>query len=474
MKTLKVALFLQLAASCGWAQTQNQGAIVGTVTDPSGAVIPGANVTISNMATAIATSSTTDTRGDYRFPFVTPGLYTVSVEAQGFSKTSIQSVTVAVGTTTRTDIKMEVCAANQEVTVTESAPLLNTENAERGDVLVSEQIQHLPLNGREFLQLAALEPGAVNGNPKRGVHASKGGVDISFNGARGTTNSFYINGASSNDPLYNTLASSPALDAVAEFRVLTNMYSAQYGRSGGAVISVLTKSGNNGFHGTAYEYHRNKVLDALPYFYTGNRKDLANYLFNQWGGTFGGPIIKKKTFFFFSGEAYHQVKPGQLIVSFAPTEAERNGDVSKTINPFSGMPVVLTNPNTQEPIPGNVLPASMINSTGKFLMSLWPKPNYSGDPFLNLREFRGGVYTQKKFLTRVDHRFSAKDTITGTWDYNNYDNVGAGFNIYADKTQVDHTKTWAGTWTHTFNSNLVTDTKFSFSSLQSGSQFTLT
>jgi hypothetical protein len=405
---------------------------------------------------------------------VKPGSYVVTIEAAGFSKTSVESVAAEVGTTTRTDVKLQIGTTNQEVTVSSTAALLNTENAERGDVVGSEQIQHLPLNGREFLQLAALEPGAVNGNPKRGVHASKGGVDISFNGARGTTNSYYIDGAASNDPLYNTLASSPALDAIAEFRVMSNMYSAQYGRSGGAVISVLTKSGGNSFHGTAYEYHRNKVLDALPYFYTGQRKDFANYLFNQWGGTIGGPIIKNKTFFFFSGEAYHQAKPGQLISSFAPTDAERNGDVSHTINPFSGKPVVLTDPYTQQPIPGNVLPASMINPIGKFLMSLWPKPNYSGDPFLNFREFRGGLYTQRKFTTRIDHHFSAKDSLTGTWDRNNYDNGDAGFNIYADKTQADHTTTYGGTWTHVFTPHLVNDVKFSTSSLQSGSQFTLT
>lgn len=474
MKSVTIALLMLLLACFAWAQTQSQGALVGTVTDTTGAVVAGAKVTITNLATSITKSTTTDDHGEYQVSFIAPGKYMVGADAPGFKKMALQSVGVAVGTTTRADIKMQVGSVNEEVTVSSTGSVVSTDNAERGGVVASEQIQHLPLNGREFLQLAALEPGAVNGNPKRGVHASKGGVDISFNGARGTTNSYYVNGASSNDPLYNTLASSPALDAVEEFRVLTNMYSAQYGRSGGAIVSVVTKSGSNSFHGTAYEYHRNKVLDALPYFYNGDRSKFANYLFNQYGGTIGGPIIKKKTFFFFSAERFHQVKPGQLIIGFAPTAAERTGDVSQTINPFSGKPVVLTNPYTQQPIPGNVLPDSLKSDVGKFLMTLWPAPNYTGDPFLNRHDFRGGVYNQRKYIARIDHHFSERDTISGDWDRNNYANVSPGYNQYADKSQVDNTTTWAGNWTHTFSPHLVNDVKFSASSLQSGGQFVLT
>lgn len=481
MRKSTLALLLALFTTFAFAQTQNQGALTGVVQDSSGAVLAGAQVTATNVATGITSSIKTDEHGSFRIPFIAPGTYTVTAEAQGFQKTALQSVRVAVGTITNANFKMKVGSATETVDVTSAAPVVNTDNPERGDVLESTQIQHLPLNGREFLQLAALEPGAVSGNPKRGVHPSKGGVDVSFNGARGTTNSYYINGATSNDPLYNTLASSPALDAVAEFRVLTNMYSAQYGRAGGAVISVLTKSGSNAFHGTAYEYHRNKALDALPYFYTGTRHSLANYLFNQYGGTIGGPVIvpkvydgKNKTFFFFSAEGFHYVQPAQLIVGFAPTDAERNGDVSKTINPFSGQPVVLMNPYTKQPIPGNVLPDSLKTTVGKMLMSLWPSPNYSGDPFLNWHGFRGGTENQRKFMARIDQHFSDKNMVTGTWDYNNYDNVSPGYNQYADKDQVDHTTTWAGTFTHVFTPRLVNDTKVSYDSLQSGSSFALT
>ncbi len=482
MRSFMLALVITFCTYFAIAQTQNQGALTGTVADSTGAFLAGANITATNVATGIKAKIKTDGNGSYRLSFLAPGNYNVTIEAPGFRKVTLQSVIVTVGTITNGNIKMEVGSANEEVTVSSSAPLLDTDNAERGDVLESQQIQHLPLNGREFLQLAALEPGAVSGNPKRGIHPNKGGVDVSFNGARGTTNSYYVNGAASNDPLENTIASSPALDAVAEFRVLTNMYSAQYGRAGGAVITVLTKSGSNAFHGSAYEYHRNKALDALPYFYTGPRNKLANYLFNQYGGTIGGPVViphlyngKNKTFFFFSGEGFHYVEPGQQIVGFAPTDAERNGDVSNTINPWSGKPVVLMNPYTQQPISGNVLPASLISPVGKYLMSLWPSPNYSGDPFLNWHGFVGGTESQRKLMARVDEHVSDKNTLTGTWDLNNYDNLQPGaYNQYAQKDQADHTTTWAGTFTHVFNPRLVNDTKVSFDSLQSGSQFALT
>ena len=171
------------------------------------------------------------------------------------------------------------------------------------------KIQNLPLNGREFIALAALVPGAESGNPKRGTVYSKG-YAVGFNGARSMYNSYYIDGADSTNANYHQLISSPSLDSVKEFRVETNMYSAQYGRSGGAVINIVTNSGTNAFHGSLYEYHRNKVLDARPVFDTRPRENQPGYLFNQFGGSVGGPIFKNRTFFFASTEFYRQKKPG--------------------------------------------------------------------------------------------------------------------------------------------------------------------
>ncbi|HWR13437.1 MAG TPA: TonB-dependent receptor [Terriglobales bacterium] len=472
MRFTSLVLVILLISGLAWTQTTTQGAIVGTVYDQSGAVVPGAVVKAVNVSTGIENTTKSNSQGDFRFRLLPPGTYSIGVEHEGFQRSELQGIVVGVGTVVRADVGMQMGAASSEITVSSDSVQVNTEDASKGSVIGAEQIRHLPLNGREFLKLAALEAGAVSGNTKRGVHGSKG-VDVSFNGSRSGYNSYYVNGAANTDPLYNQMQSSPSLDAVGEFRVMTNMYSAQYGRSGGAVVSIVTKSGTNNFHGTAYEYHRNKALDALPYFFKGERNELSNYLFNQFGGTIGGPIIKKKTFFFFNAEFFRQKKPGQQMVSFAPTAAERQGDFSNTINPYTGNPVQLVNPFTGDPIPGNVLPESLISPIGRKLMEIWPEPNHSGDAFLNLHLFRSGKQRQKKYLTRIDHHFSEKDVISGTFDFNNYDNLNPGMNEYGDKEYVEHSRTWSGSWTHTFTPTLVNDLKGSFSSIQAGDQFAL-
>lgn len=479
MRTLRYGVGLGLAigvlsvwAGSAWAQTSTQGGIVGTITDQSNAVLPGATVVVTNVNTGISSETTTNASGDYRFNFLQPGEYSVTADLQGFSTAETAGVIVTVGSTARVDQRLEVGARSETVTVVSTAPILNTEDASRGEVITAEAIQHVPLNGREFIELMALAPGATSGNSKRGAHDSRG-VAVGFNGARVGYNAYYIDGARSTDPLYNQLQSSPALDAISEFRVETNMYSAQYGRAGGAMVSVITKSGTNQLHGTMYEYYRGKELDALPFLYEGSREELDDYHYHQFGGTAGGPIWKNRTFYFVSGEMYRQQKPGSLIVSFAPSALERSGDVSQTINPYTGEPVVLTNPYTGEVIPSGVLPPELINPVGQQLMDLWPEPNFSGDPFLNLHLFRGGTFDQNKWLTKVNHRFSTADSISGVFDFNDYDNTNPGHTIYGDKVTANYNRTVAGTWTHTFGPRLVNDLKASYSRYFQGTEYAL-
>ncbi len=469
-------------------QSSTQGALIGTITDQNGGVIAGASIVVRNVDTNITRQAASDDRGNYRIEFLLPGRYQITAERTGFKKTEVLDVNVDVSQLQRVDLQMAVGDVSEQVTVpsSEAASPINTESSTLGQVIDNKQIQNLPLNGREFLQLASLVPGAESGSPKRGAVYSKG-FSIGFNGARAAYNSYHIDGAESTDPLYNQLVSSPALDAIREFRVETNMYSAQYGRSGGAVINIVTNSGTNNFHGSLYEYHRNKRLDAAPFFDLRPYAQRSPYLFNQFGGSLGGPItlprfgeggpslksLKNKTFFFLSIEAFREKKPGDLMVTFAPTAKERIGDVSETINPYTGQPVVLRNPYTGQIIPGNKLPPELINPAGRRLMDLWPSPNYSGDPFLNLRMFRSGTFRQNKWLVRVDHNFSAKDVINGTFDFNDYDNTSVWHTIYGDKNNLDHNRTWSGTYTHTFNTNLVNDLKLSYTRFFSGNAFNL-
>jgi hypothetical protein len=461
-----------LGVVLGFAQSSTQGTIVGTVTDPAGGVIPNVKITVIQVETGWTRTTTTDDRGDYRVDFLPPGRYEVRAEGEGFKKTQITGLTVLVGQVLRVDIKMDVGTITEEITVTSGTATLNTETPALGEVVDEIKVADLPLNGREFIQLAALVPGAESGNPKTGAVSSKG-FSISFNGARAGYTAYTVDGADSTAPLQNTLISSPALDAVKEFRVETNMYSVQYGRSGGAVINVVTKSGTNEFHGSVYEYHRNKALDALPVLFTGTRRDAPSYLFNQFGMTFGGPIRRNRTFFFSSYEGFRQKKAGQLMVTFAPTDKERRGDFTETINPYSGQPVVLRNPYTGQVIPDKVLPPELIHPVGKRLMELWPRPNYSGDPFLNLRLFRSGTYTQNKWLTRVDHTFSSQDSLSATFNFGDYDNVVPSYTVYGDRNALEHDRTFSLTYTHTFTPMLVNDLKVSHTWFLQGSRFVL-
>ncbi len=442
----------------GWAQTSNQGAIVGTVTDPSGAATPGVEVTARNVATGIERQTITNDVGDFRIDFLIPGTYQLSGVLPGFKKGVVDNIPISVGDARRVDLRLEIGESSQEVVVTAQATALNTETPALSDVIDTEKISNLPMNGREFLALAQLTPGAESGNIRRGTTNSRG-FAIGVNGARSSYNNYQMDGADITTT-NNELASSPALEAIQEFRIQTNMYSAQYGRAGGAIISVVTKSGNNAFHGSLFEYHRNKVLDAAPWSYRGDRGKLAQYLFNQFGGSVGGPIIKNKTFFFGTVELFRQKTPGALSVGFAPNALERQGDFSQTINPYSRKPVVLMNPFTQEVIPDGKIPASLINPVGrKIVDELYPMPNDS-DPFLNLRQFFGGTFNQNKYLGRVDHLLTEKDTIFGTFDFNDYDTISRGWSKYNDTTSAQHARTASVTHTHTFTTTIVNDLKF--------------
>lgn len=469
---LALACMLLIAHLPCWGQSTNQGAIVGTVTDESGEVITGAKVTALNIDTQVTRQTVSSEHGDYRLDFLLPGRYQVTAERSGFKKTTVTDLELQVGQARRVDLRLAVGEISGQITVSSNEAAINTESPALGEVIDNQKIQNLPLNGREFIQLGALVPGAESGNPKRGAIYSKG-YSIGFNGARAGYNAYYLDGADSTDGNTNQLISSPSLDAIKEFRVETSMYSVQYGRSGGGVISVVTNSGSNQFHGTLYEYHRNKALDALPVFATGSREAQPSYLFNQFGGSVGGPIRKGKTFFFFSAEGFRQKKPGQLITTFAPTAKERIGDLSETINPFTGLPVVLKNPFTGELIPDNKVPANLINPVGKRLMDLWPEPNYSGDPFLNLRIFRSGTFNQNKWLARVDHHFSERDTLSATFNYGNYDNISPSHTPYGDINGLGYDRTLVVTHTHTFSNTIVNDLKFNYTHYRAGGDFAL-
>lgn len=467
-----LAILLLLSQTC-WGQGSNEGSVYGTITDSTRAVIPGAEVTVVNEATGLSRKATTDANGDYRVDFLPPGEYRVEIRKQGFETSILTDTKLLVGQTRRVDAALQVGAVTLEVTTRSEAAALNTANATLGAVIETNEISNLPLNGREFLALASLVPGAFSGTRPLDVPVpAKANYVVGYNGSRGNYNSFYLDGGANTSPQANNMVSSPSVDAIQEFRVQTDQYSARYGQAGGAIISVVTKSGTNDFHGSLYEYHRDKALDALPFFFRGARKDLPNRLWNQFGGSIGGPVRKNKLFFFANAEFFPQ-RSAQEKIGFAPTAAERVGDVRNSINPWSGQPVVLTNPFTGEVIPSGILPEELKTPVGIALMKLWPEPNHPENPAFNYRVFRPIQNEVKKYLARIDANLSHDSSIAGTLNWGDYDYGVPGFIDFGDKIQSDHDRTVTTRFTHIFGPSLVSVTGFTFSRHFYGDRFRL-
>src|ERR1700733_12752721 len=333
-RTLFVSIAALFLASSAFGQFET-AEVLGTVHDPSDKTIAKASVTLTNQGTGIEAKTTTNEDGDYDFLNVKVGKYTVSVEAPGFSKVSTQDVDVQVEARQRVDFKMQVGEVTQSVQVSGVATVLETDSSEHNQVINTQQIVELPLNGRDYASLALLatnvhiSPQAISfspsGTPREGA--------FNVNGMRSTYNNFLLDGLDNNsygtsNQDYSSQVVQPSPDALAEFRVITSNFSAEYGRVGGAVVNAALRSGTNQFHGTAYEFLRNTDLNAIGYVFgaptTFEKPTLHR---NQFGATVGGPIIKNKLFFFADYEGFRQVQ-GYLATYSVPSLNDRNGIIT--------------------------------------------------------------------------------------------------------------------------------------------------
>src|SRR5215472_14258119 len=307
-------LFLSLLALAPSASAQKAtGTITGTLTDPSGAVVPGANVSIVNDRTGASRETTTNDQGSFSFPELDAGMYRVSVNKTGFKKLSLKAVELHVGDVTNLNLKMEMGAAAETVVVEASAIVVNTQTGDVGNIMVGEQIRELPVNGRNFVQLTTLVPGAAVGesfdNKNKGLFA---GVDISFSGSPSVGNQWTVDGAANNDiGSQRTILVYPSIDGIEEFKIQRNSYGPEYGGASGAQINIVTKGGSNLYHGDVYYFGRNDALNAKNFFLGEcagqpgcNKQELRR---NDFGYTFGGPIKKEKLFFFWSQEWNRQI-----------------------------------------------------------------------------------------------------------------------------------------------------------------------
>lgn len=347
MRLIRLAGLALLGANWALAQV-DAGSILGTVTDAAGGLVQGAKVSMKSEDTGLLTSTSTDEHGVYRFSPVKIGNYTVSAEQTGFTRVVRPHITVEIQRQMRVDFALQPGAVEQSIEVTAPTPTLQTENASVGQVVESRQIQDLPLNGRNYIFLAQLAAGVSFGQKDSRGEDSNG--RFSANGTRATQNNYLLDGIDNNSSIISRqngkdfVVLTP-VDAVAEFKIQTNNYSAEFGRSAGAVMNATVKSGANSLHGDAWEFLRNNALDANDFFQNAAGKPIPEYRRNQFGFTQGGPIFlpkiydgRNKTFFFADYEGT-RVRQGQTDTSTVPTLAERNSgftDFSDLITGQSG------------------------------------------------------------------------------------------------------------------------------------------
>jgi outer membrane receptor protein involved in Fe transport len=462
---LCLAVLFPIGTASRATAQQATAQLTGTVKDPSGAVVVGAKLTLKNSDTNIARTVNTNKEGDYLFTLVPIGTYEVTVEQSGFKKAVQRDVTLNVNQNARLDLTLQLGTQNEVVEVNTSVSQVDTISATLGKVETGQRIRDLPLVDRDTLQLGLLQAGVFAPDSDDGS-----GNPFSVSGQRSESLTFLLDGADNNDFLSNNIVVSPNPDAVAEFKILTNNYNAEYGRTSGGIVNQVIKSGTNAFHGDAFEFFRNDVLNARDYFLPAR----TSFKRNVFGGTLGGPIVKDKTFFFVAYQGTRR-REGQVApILTVPSLAERTGDFSELytgqIDPATGLDTgQLYNPITGGPFtdssgaPVNQVPVNPV--IANYIAKYMPKPNLPNNQFIS------GPVAQirdDQVIVRVDHNISSKDILSGVYLFEDTPDffpfqiihgastggdvpVGSGF---SDKNRY---QTGSITWTHTLSPNMVNE-----------------
>ncbi len=472
---------------------QATGSFAGTVSDNAGAVISGGTVRITSEGTGLTREAKTDESGHYIIPLLPVAFYTIHVEAPGFGTVEQKGIRLQVDEQRELNFSLKPAAVSTSVEVNATEVAVETSNPSLGQVITSEEVAELPLNGRNFVQLATLTPGTTQStNPNSfftsaasSEAATRGAFSLSVGGSREQSTDWLLDGNDNNQLDEGGIAIFSDIDAIQEFKVLTYNYSAEYGERAGPTVLVTTKSGTNQFHGSLFEFFRNTKLDARSYFATTTEK----FNLNQFGGSFGGPIKKDKTFFFVDYQAKMQ-RRGVPFTGFVPTtgmttpDANGNYDFSgaPTLaglggflkNPFSGAPFQCQpGTSTPEPVDStgaqaagvncNIVPAAVVNPVGAKVLQLYPTPNalsavgynYINEPVRKLNEGTWDI--------RLDHNISNKDSVFGRFSYDQATNFVPGGsptwteqNAFGSNQYIDnHGRNAAISETHVFSANTI-------------------
>ena len=508
--SLSSALSLCLICSTLMSAQGTGGRILGRVADSSGAVLAGVKVTLTNEATGVSSETTTNASGDYGFPQVPVGTYRMEFDLTGFKTNLQRGVNVDLNQIVSVNSVLQIGATKETVEVTSEAPLVDTTSTQLGAVMDSRQVSNLPLNTRDTYQLLQLQPGVMStvGSSNTLVYGSDNSGAVSVNGGRGRANNFSVNGGDANDLFVNLPTVQPSPDSIQEFRVLTNNFDAEYGRNSGSVVNVVTKSGTNDWHGSTYEFFRNKVLNANEYCLTaadGLPCEKPQFNQNQFGGTFGGPIKKERTFFFASYEG-RRIRQGILSPAVTvPTSQERpsptnvvNGQIVANFTdvnpgaptgPFTGnlanSSILPNRPGCQAAttsigggsisdgaayssiFPAGQIPLACMDPTAVDLLQFVPSAAGNNDLISTVptRAIRGDQFTVK-----IDHRVNDKQNLSIYYYFNDdrtlnpfadFELTGAdvpGFgSIVAERFQQ-----WNITHTWTINNSTVNEFRFNY------------
>jgi len=471
--TRRIVLFLLAAVAAPLLAQVDNGSITGIVRDSSGSVITNAHIEITNTATNVKSELNTNKDGTYEVLGLIPGVYSVRATAQGFSTTVTNSVRIDVQSIAKVDITLTVGNVKQEVQVSASSELLETQQADVGGVMGSRQINELPLNGRQYDQLALLEPGVYAdpssevANPAEGRFSANGNLELQ--------NYFSLDGIDNNTGSENLQEQSvqaviPPPDALQEFRLQTRTYSTEFGTSAGAIVNASTKSGTNEFHGDVWEYLRNSALDANTFFNNYGGTPKGHFSQNQFGGTVGGPIVHDHAFFF---AAYQGLlsSTAETVYSTVPTPAMKSGDFTALASSYNLQAVA----NGQAGcVVNNVVQPSCIDPVGQALINLYPDPNFPnvGAPYTGAPNYKfvtAAPNHTHTVDTRIDERLNLKNTIFGrySYDHQNYQsplwtaNPDVGNGDFSTQ-YILHDQSLALGWTYTPTSSLVNIAHFGF------------
>ncbi len=444
---------------CGNARAQTTGALLGVVSDQSGAVVASASVRVTNTDTGFTTSTQSTSEGSYRIPLLPIGHYSIFVTANGFKSFTQSNVLVPVAQDIRVDVKLELGQVAQTVTVNGNAINVDTSTATLGETVDNARLEDLPLNGRNAASLLGLLPGVADVSVPVYQTSARGGPAYSIAGSRTDFGNMQLDGTTITDALANSNQNLPTPDALAEFRVLTDSFGAEYGRAGGGVILAVTKSGTNQFHGSAWEYLRNDAFDAATKFTpAGTPKPLLRQ--DQFGGDFGGPVLlpkyngRNRTFFFvgYEGLRIHQES---LTITYVPTTAELNGD-------FSAVSTPLTDPNPSGPaFTNNQIPTSMLDPFATAYVSKFvPLPN---QPNGELELSQPGPTSENQLIIKIDQTLGSKDRMWFRLFRNKALSTGPSAIPFFTTPSGEQYQTYAADEIHTFSPNIINEFEASYS-----------